>query len=1176
VRQSPPGAVGVRKQGFGWLKGLALLPLPLFIVLIVVFTYTDTGTAFEPPYLLAVLNILFIALIPFTIAYLAWRSYADGGRMRLFYIGCGMVAFGLGAAMAGIAVNVNAGLNTSVTIFNSGALLAAILFVAAAISSLINAPRYKLTSYRALRIGLCYLAVFLVMSFLCIASYENLVPTFFVQGAGPTVLRQFVLGIAAALFAISSVIFLIVYSRSRADFTYWFSLALAIIAIGLIVVFFQKVVGSPVGWVGRAAQYLGCVYLLVGIVVAYRISNIKQIPLENEFARSFNYLEANYKTLVEMAPNAVISCDKQSRILTWNPAAAMIFGYKSREAIGAYLQELILPRESAVLLNSELQKLEGQVERSSSKIETTARRKQGEDFPVEVSMAVEEVSGERLGTFIIRDITENKRAEKALRESEERFAAAFNMNPDPTAISVPETGQFVDINPAFEKWAGYSRYEIIGRTSRELNLLVNPADRDALVNRLRNHEPVEDMEITFRVRSGEMRDTWFTARTVFIGGSEYLLTRAHDVTELKKAGEDLLKAKERFLRISQISTDIAYSCVTGPDGVYHIDWLSGATERTTGYTADEIMAQSCWHYFVIEEDKPLFEKNAIGLSPGQSASCDMRIRSKSGQIIWVRSFAECVTDNINSKLLRLHGGLSNISERKHAEEKTLRQSTVLTAINRVFEEALRCETDVEVAGACLSVAQELTGSKFGWIGEVNADGHLDTIALSDPGWDSCRMAQSQAVKMIMNMQVRGIWGRVLKDGKSLITNDPARHPDSVGLPQGHSELTAFMGVPLKHAGQTVGMIALANKPGGYDIHDREAIEALAVAFEGALSSKRAEEAILRSKLLLQSVIDSTPDWMYVKDFQHRFLLVNKSFAEAQNIIPQDMIGRADSDFFSEELCLGNPDKGMRGFHADDNQAFQGKTVHNPGNRITWADGSLHIYDTYKIPLADQSGKIYAALVYSRDITGQRKAEYEREASFKTIQKTLRDVINTMSKIVEMRDPYTSGHQGRVAGLAGAIAREMKLEDSRVEHLMMAASIHDVGKMYVPADILSKPGKLSNIEWEMIKTHVQGSYEILKDLEFSQPIALMALQHHERLDGSGYPNGLKGSEMLVEAKILAVADVVEAMSSHRPYRPALGIDKALEEISGNKGKLYDPDVVDICMKLFREQGFQFGG
>jgi GAF domain-containing protein len=182
------------------------------------------------------------------------------------------------------------------------------------------------------------------------------------------------------------------------------------------------------------------------------------------------------------------------------------------------------------------------------------------------------------------------------------------------------------------------------------------------------------------------------------------------------------------------------------------------------------------------------------------------------------------------KILYYEGTTVDITERKRVEEKTIRQSAILYAINRVFEETLRCETDEEVAAVCLLVAQELSGSKFGWIGEVNADGHLDTIALSDPGWELCRIPQSQAIKMIRNMEIRGIWGRVLKDGKSLITNDPVSHPDSVGLPQGHPGLTAFMGVPLKYAGQTIGMIALANKPNGYDVHDQEAIETLSSAF----------------------------------------------------------------------------------------------------------------------------------------------------------------------------------------------------------------------------------------------------------------------------------------------------------------------------------------------------------
>jgi len=1160
VRQSPPAETEIGKQGLGRLKSLALLPVPVFVVLIIYFAYVDPGTVFEPPYLLPALNILFTTVIPFSIAYLAWLSYAGSGQWRFFFIGCGAVALGVGSLLAGLTINVPGGVNLSVAVYNTGAFIGAALTSAAAVLSLTKSARHEPRRHRALYLGLYYLAVTALILLFTVWAYVGLVPPFFNQGTGPTLLRQVILGAAAALFAFSSIIFLIVYSRSRSDFTYWFSIALILIAIGLCSVFLQKSVGGPGGWTGRAAQYLGCAYMLVGIAALSRVANIEQAPLETEFARSFNFIEANYKTLVDMAGDAIISVDRKGTILTWNPAAASILGYSASEAVGANALDLIFPGEPALLIKGE-QKKAGSKNMAAdvgSKLETVARRKRGEVFPVEVSMSLKRVAGEWMGTFIIRDIsertareteyrtiistaldsfwladaqghfldvnqsyissigysydelmnmsvsdveaterpdeilkridniikvgidrfetrhrrkdggildlevsvnylplkdgrffvfardiTDRKWREAALQESEERFAVSFNMSPDPTAVSVPETGQFVNVNSAFEKWSGFSMDELVGGTSRELNLWVNPADRDIFLNRLRKKQPVEDIDIAFRIRSGEIRHTWFTARTALVGGREYLLTRAHDITE-----------------------------------------------------------------------------------------------------------------------------------RKLAEKRILSQRAILAAINRVFEETLRCGTDVEVAAASLSVAQELSGSKFGWIGEVNASGRLDTIALSDPGWESCRMPQSKAAKMIRDMDVRGIWGRVLKDGKSLIANMPASHPDSVGLPQGHPELTAFMGVPLKHAGRTIGMIALANKPGGYAIDDQEAVEALSVALVEALSSRRAEGAILKSKLLLQSVIDSTPDWMYVKDRQHRFLLVNKSFAEAQNLTPQDIIGRPDTDFFPAELCMGDPERGIPGFHADDNLAFKGQMVHNPKNIVTWADGSMHIYDSYKIPLADQSGEIYAALVYSRDMTEQRAAEDEREASYRTIRKTLHDVINTMAKIVEMRDPYTSGHQGRVARLAGAIAREMKLDDSRIEHLMMAASIHDVGKMYVPADILSKPGKLLDIEWAMIKTHVQGSYEILKDLEFSQPIALMALQHHERLDGSGYPNGLKGDEMLLEAKILAVADVVEAMSSHRPYRPALGIEKALEEISVNRGVLYDPNVVDFCVTLFRQNGFQF--
>jgi putative nucleotidyltransferase with HDIG domain len=177
-------------------------------------------------------------------------------------------------------------------------------------------------------------------------------------------------------------------------------------------------------------------------------------------------------------------------------------------------------------------------------------------------------------------------------------------------------------------------------------------------------------------------------------------------------------------------------------------------------------------------------------------------------------------------------------------------------------------------------------------------------------------------------------------------------------------------------------------------------------------------------------------------------------------------------------------------------------------------------------------------------------------------------------VVELRDPYTAGHQVRVSTLATAIAEEMGLPSDLVDNIRMGAAIHDIGKISIPAEILCKPGSLSTIEMCIIKQHPQAAYEILKDIELPSPIAEMVFQHQERLDGSGYPRGLKNGQILLEARIIGVADVVEAMASHRPYRSALGIDAALQEIEGGRNVLYEGSVVDACISLFRGGGFTF--
>ncbi|MFA5801345.1 MAG: HD domain-containing phosphohydrolase [Thermoleophilia bacterium] len=202
-----------------------------------------------------------------------------------------------------------------------------------------------------------------------------------------------------------------------------------------------------------------------------------------------------------------------------------------------------------------------------------------------------------------------------------------------------------------------------------------------------------------------------------------------------------------------------------------------------------------------------------------------------------------------------------------------------------------------------------------------------------------------------------------------------------------------------------------------------------------------------------------------------------------------------------------------------------------------------------------------------------KAEEKLRKTLADMRKAMGGVINAFIHTVESRDPYTAGHQKRVADLARSIAKEMELGSGQIEAIRMGGAIHDLGKIKVPAEILSKPGVLTRLEFEMIKLHPETGYEIIKDVEFPWDIARIVLEHHERLDGSGYPYGISGEDIGVESRIIAVADVVEAMSSHRPYRPALGIDKGLEEIASKKGVAFDADVVDACVKIF-DGGYRF--
>ncbi len=245
-------------------------------------------------------------------------------------------------------------------------------------------------------------------------------------------------------------------------------------------------------------------------------------------------------------------------------------------------------------------------------------------------------------------------------------------------------------------------------------------------------------------------------------------------------------------------------------------------------------------------------------------------------------------------------------------------------------------------------------------------------------------------------------------------------------------------------------------------------------------------------------------------------------------------------------------------------------------------GALSIYsdetDLFNSEEVDLLKRLGDSLVYGVVAIHTHKklnlAEGEAKKSLGKLQKAFGAIIQVLEKTVEIRDPYTAGHQRRVADLAGRIGKEMGLSADRIDGIKITGIIHDIGKIHIPAEILSKPKALTSIEFSLIKTHPQVGADILEAIEFPWPVGKIVLQHHERVDGSGYPHGLSKKDILLESRIIGVADVVEAMASHRPYRPALGIDKALKEISDNRSILYDKDVVDVCLKLFREKKYQF--
>lgn len=745
-----------------------------------------------------------------------------------------------------------------------------------------------------------------------------------------------------------------------------------------------------------------------------------------------------------------------------------------------------------------------------------------------------------------------------LRDGGDCVVVGFHLSPD----SIP--GKFVEVNAFAIRRLGYSEEEFRSLTLRDIIDPERHGDLDVFLCDL-VAQKVSKLETVMLAKDGRQIPIEMHASLTENGKTPSVIAVIRDISDPKRVEDSLREIRATFRAVNS----------TAPLGIVSLD--TDGNVREWNKAAEELFGWREFEVFghqlpmIAEENRGEFrDLCARVLQKEMLKDIPLRCQRNGGGILDIHFSAVPLLDN-EGMVTGILTTMVDMTRWNEEEAEYHQAQRALLLFSEAKRAVFRATNEEEILHGICDTVVKIGGYDLAWVGFTEEDS-LKTIR--PVVWAGEDAGHVQELQLQCAEKVRGndpITLAIRTGNASVVSHLLMARDKSPwlvsALNNGYGSLVVL---PLLSGWHIFGILAVySHQPNAFTAREVELLAEFADDLAYGVETMRMREERQSAE---QALIDSARQWRTTFD----------AIAGPICVIDTDgtisRCNKAASLLFGKTVLdgiIGKPILELIHRSPETPEGCLLKAVSETGQAASEMICFNDRWYMVKVdPILDETGCYQGALHIMNDITEQKLADEESRRNYKRLQNISNETIATIAKMAEMRDPYTSGHEQRVSQLACAIGREMELPEERVEGIRVAGMLHDIGKLYVPAEMLSKSGKLTEAEFAVIKQHPQAGYEVLKSIDFPWPVAMMAQQHHERMDGTGYPHGLSGELILLEARILAVADVVESMASHRPYRPARGVDEALREIMDNAGPKYDVDVAKACVRVFLEREFNF--